>query len=48
MSKQDEMAFVKELWKIILEIEDLVSEFYQRLAEEEINDILKEDPVIPF
>ncbi|MEW6429826.1 MAG: hypothetical protein AB1568_17535 [Thermodesulfobacteriota bacterium] len=48
MNKQDEMTFAKELWKIILEIEDMVRTYYQRHAEEEIYDLQDDDPAIPF
>ena len=48
MNKQDEMFFAKELWKIILELEDLIRNHYQRHAEEEIYDLQDDDPSIPF
>jgi hypothetical protein len=48
MNKQDEMNFAKELWKIILEVEDLVRNYYQRHAEEEIYDLQDDEPANPF
>ena len=49
MNKQSEMFFAKELWKLILEVEDLVRNFYQKLAEEQIHDLQDEDdPAYPF
>ncbi len=43
MNRQAEMIFAKELWKLILEIEDFVRDFYVKLAEEEIHDLRDED-----
>jgi hypothetical protein len=34
-----EMAFAKELWKLILEAEDLVRNHYMKLAKREIYDL---------
>lgn len=48
MNKQDEMNFAKELWKIILEVEDLVRNYYQRHVEEEIYDLQDDEPDNPF
>jgi hypothetical protein len=39
---RDEMIFAKELWKLILEAEDLVRNHYMRLAEQEIHDLYDE------
>ena len=36
---RDEMIFAKELWKLILEAEELVRNHYMRLAEQEIYDL---------
>jgi len=43
MKNQAEMFFAKELWKLILEIEDLVRTHYQRLVEQEIYDLHEDD-----
>jgi hypothetical protein len=39
MKNQTEMFFAKELWKLILEIEDFVRNHYQKLVEQEIYDL---------
>jgi hypothetical protein len=46
----DEMIFAKELWKLILEAEDLVRKHYMKLAEQEIYDLYDEDGTdrVPF
>jgi hypothetical protein len=40
---RDEMIFVKELWKLILEAEELVRDRYMKLAEQEIYDLYDEN-----
>lgn len=39
---RDEMIFAKELWKLILEAEELVRKHYMKLAEQEIYDLYAE------
>lgn len=39
---RDEMIFAKELWKLILEAEELVRNHYLKLAEQEIHDLYDE------
>lgn len=46
---RDEMTFAKELWKLILEAEELVRNHYLKLAEQEIHDLYDEtDDREPF
>jgi hypothetical protein len=45
---RDEMIFAKELWKLILETEDLVRKHYMKLAEQEIYDLYEENDREPF
>ena len=40
---RDEMIFVKELWKLVLEAEELVRDRYMKLAEQEIYDLYDEN-----
>ena len=40
---RDEMIFAKELWKLILEVEELVRKHYMSLAEQEIYDLYDEE-----
>lgn len=39
---REEMIFAKELWKLILEAEELVRNHYLKLAEQEIHDLYDE------
>jgi hypothetical protein len=46
---RDEMIFAKELWKLILEAEELVRDHYMKMAEQEIHDLYDEtDDRQPF
>lgn len=38
-----EMAFTMELWKVVLEIEEMVRNHYLKLAEREIYDLQNEE-----
>jgi len=40
---QNEMAFTMELWKLVLEAEELVRNHYLKLVEREIYDLDDED-----
>jgi len=49
MKNQAEMFFAKELWKLLLEIEDQVRDHYRNLVEQEIYDLHDEaDTPEPF
>ena len=39
MKNQSEILFAKELWKLLLEIEDFVREHYRNLVDQEIYDL---------
>ena len=43
MKNQSEMFFAKELWKLLLEIEDYVRDHYRNLVDQEIYDLHDED-----
>lgn len=43
MKKQDELIFAKELWKLILELEDYVRNHYIKQAEKEIYDLHQDE-----
>ncbi|MFZ6031427.1 MAG: hypothetical protein ACOYYS_27260 [Chloroflexota bacterium] len=40
---RDELIFAKELWKLILEAEELVRNHYMKLAEQEIYDLYDDE-----
>jgi len=48
MRNQQEMVFAKELWKLVLEIEDYVRNHYRDLADQEIYDFPDQDDVPEF
>lgn len=39
MKNQSEILFAKELWKLLLEIEDFIREHYRNLVDQEIYDL---------
>ena len=39
MKNESEILFAKELWKLLLEIEDFVREHYRNLVNQEIYDL---------
>lgn len=43
MKNQSELFFAKELWKLLLEIEDYVRDHYRNLVDQEIYDLHDED-----
>ena len=43
MKNQAEILFAKELWKLLLEIEDSVREHYRNLVDQEIYDLHDEE-----
>lgn len=43
MRNQAEIAFAKEVWKLLLEIEDYVQEHYRHLVDQEIYDLHDDD-----
>ena len=48
MKNQEQMIFTRELWKLILEVEELVRNHYLKLVEEELYDFGDEKPPEPF
>jgi hypothetical protein len=48
MKNQSEMFFAKELWKLLLEIEDLVRDHYRNLVDREIYELHDEDNTPDF
>ena len=43
MKNQSELFFAKELWKLLLEIEDYVRDHYRNLVDQEIYDLHDEN-----
>jgi len=48
MKNQTEIFFARELWKLLLEIEEMVRDRYRQLVEEEIYDLHDEEKTDPF
>jgi hypothetical protein len=48
MKNQSELFFAKELWKLLLEIEDYVRDHYRNLVDHEIYDLHDEDNTDSF
>lgn len=48
MRNQQEMFFAKELWKLLLEIEDYVRNHYRDLVEQEVYDLHDDNSPEPF